>query len=547
MVNAIIIGAGPSGIAMAHKLKQTLGYNDFTVYEKLDGAGGTWRTNIYPGCGCDIPTHLYSFSFNLNPYWSKELCDRQEILDYMEATVDKFSLRPHIVFNTSCEGGRWIESEKVWEVNFMDERTKQRYTKKANIFISAIGSIAEPRKPNFPGIEEFEGAVFHTARWNKNYDYRGKRMALIGNGCSAAQVVPSVVPEVAYLKQFARSAQWYHERPNRDFSTFEKLLFRFVPFWQRYHRYSIFSSSDALVTTYGSSKKSKVLRAATEKSAKEYIYSMAPKKYHDFIVPEFPLGCKRRIFDPGYLEALHAENMNLVPEGISKIDAKGITSASGVREDFDVIVLATGFEVANFLGPLKVVGKNKIDLHEQWNSGAGAQAYMGVYVHNFPNFALMFGPNTFPAHNSVIFASEVQVDYIAKTLVVPLLTGRAATIEAKQEAEDGFVECIDEELSGTVFSSGCSNWYINSKGRNTASWPGFASTFWKRTFFPKWNDFVLQGGKSTWVFASAYRSISSLLLSKMGFLALFALFSTWAKDPAVQERLQDQLSRLLTG
>ncbi|OAL03644.1 FAD/NAD(P)-binding domain-containing protein [Phaeosphaeriaceae sp. SRC1lsM3a] len=546
MVNAIIIGAGPSGIAMAHKLKQTLGFNDFTIYEKLDGAGGTWRTNIYPGCGCDIPTHLYSFSFNLNPDWSKELCDRQEILDYMEATVDKFSLRPHIVFNTSCEGGRWIESEKVWEVSFLDERTKQHYTKKATIFISAIGSIAEPRKPNFPGIEHFEGAVFHTARWNKNYDYRGKRMALIGNGCSAAQVVPSVVSEVAYLKQFARSAQWYHERPNRKFSTFDRLLFRFVPLWQRYHRYSIFSSSDALVTTYGSSDKSKVLRAATEKSAKEYIYSMAPKKYHNFIVPDFPLGCKRRIFDPGYLEALHAENMSLVPEGISGVDAKGITSASGVYEEFDVIVLATGFEVANFLGPLKVVGKNKIDLHDQWNSGAGAQAYMGIYVHNFPNFALMFGPNTFPAHNSVIFASEVQVDYIAKTLVVPLLTGRAATIEAKQEAEDGFVEGIDEELSGTVFSSGCSNWYINNKGRNTASWPGFASTFWRRSFFPKWSDFILQGGKSTWIFSSAYRSISSLLLSKTGLLAIIALLGTWAKDPAVQERLQNQLNRLLT-
>ncbi|KAG9186591.1 hypothetical protein G6011_09699 [Alternaria panax] len=407
MVNAIIIGAGPSGIAMAHKLKQSLGFNDFIVYEKPDGAGGTWRTNIYPGCGCDIPTHLYSFSFNLNTNWSKELCDRQEILDYMEATVDKFSLRPHIFFNTSCKGGRWIESEKVWEVTFLDERTKQSFTKKSNILISAIGSIAEPRKPNFPGIKDFRGAVFHTARWDKSYDYRGQRMALIGNGCSAAQVVPNVVHEVAYLKH----AQWYHERPNRDFSTLEKFLFKYVPFWQRYHRYSVFRTSDALVTTYGSSSES--------------------KKYHSFLVPEFPLGCKRRIFDPGYLEALHEENMNLVPEGISKVDATGITSTSGVREEFDVIVLATGFEVANFLGPLKMVGRNDVDLHAQWNSGSGAQAYMGVYVHNFPNFALMFGPNTFPAHNSVIFASEVQVDYIAKTLVLPLLDGRASTIEGK--------------------------------------------------------------------------------------------------------------------
>ncbi|KAH7371123.1 monooxygenase, partial [Pyrenochaeta sp. MPI-SDFR-AT-0127] len=477
----IIIGAGPSGIAMAHKLKQKMRFDSFTVFEKLDGPGGTWRTNVYPGCGCDIPTHLYSFSFNLNPNWSKELCEQQEILDYMESTVDKFDLRRHMVFNVLCEGATWLPLEKKWEVRFLNVKSKQSFTKKASILISALGSIAEPRRTKFRGMEEFQGEVFHTARWNLNYDYRGKRMALIGNGCSAAQVVPSVVKEVKYLKQFARSPQWYHERPNHEFTAFEKFCFKYVPLWQRYHRYTIFSTSDALVETYGAGESAKKIREKTEQSAKQYIYATAPQKYHDILVPKFPLGCKRRIFDPGYLHALHSDNMTLASEGIAEIDATGITSESGVHEEFDVIVLATGFEVTDFLGPLKITGRNGIDLHEQWNAHVGAQAYLGMHVHNFPNFAIMFGPNTFPAHNSVIYSSEVQVDYLAKTLFQPLLDGAAQIIEVKKGAEEEFVADVDQELSGTVFSAGCSNWYINTDGRNSASWPGYAATFWYKT------------------------------------------------------------------
>ncbi|KAF1817472.1 FAD/NAD(P)-binding domain-containing protein [Eremomyces bilateralis CBS 781.70] len=543
-IDAIIIGGGPSGIAMAHKLKQKLGFDNFTMYEKLDGPGGTWRTNVYPGCGCDIPTHLYSFSFNLNPRWSKELCDREEILEYMESTVDKFRLRPHMVFNTSCEGATWNEKENKWEVHLLDERTKRKYTKKATIFISAIGSISEPRKTKFPGQDEFQGTIFHTARWNTKYDYRGKRMAVIGNGCSAAQVVPSVVKDVKHVTQYARGQQWYHERPNREFSAIEKFCFTYVPLWQRYHRYQIFSSSDALMTTYGASEASQKQREATERAAREYILATAPKKYHDILIPKFPLGCKRRIFDPGYLEALHTHNMTLRAEGIQKFDATGVVSESGVHDDFDVIVLATGFEVSSFLGPLKVVGRSGIDLHKQWDAHVGAQAYMGMHIHNFPNFALMFGPNTFPAHNSVIFASEVQVDYLAKTLFEPLLDRRARTVEVEKAAEDYFVEGIDLELHDTVFSAGCSNWYINKAGRNSASWPGYAATFWRRTLFPKWSDFKLKGGDSFWRLRRAWRSIVGLLQSKSAIVCYAVGLGFLAKERDLGLLLQEACVQL---
>ncbi|KFY81519.1 hypothetical protein V500_11346 [Pseudogymnoascus sp. VKM F-4518 (FW-2643)] len=507
-MEVVIIGAGPSGIAIAHSLKQKLGFNKFTIYEKLDGPGGTWRTNTYPGCGCDIPSHLYSFSFNLNPDWSKELCDQPEILEYMEATVDKFNLRPHMRFMTKCLGAQWISKTKKWEIELQD-MTGRKFTKEADIFISAVGGISEPRDVKFPGMEKFQGPIFHTARWDHSYNYEGKRMAVIGNGCSAAQVVPNVVHKVEYLKQFARSPQWYHERPNREFSKLEKFCFRYIPLWQRYHRLSLFTGNDALVETYGAGEKAQRVRTATENGARNYIYQNAPEKYHHFIVPEFPLGCKRRIFDPDYLAALHEESMSLVDEGIREINEAGITSERGTYEEFDVIVLATGFKVSEFLAPMKIVGREGKELSEQWKESDGAQAYYGTYVHNFPNFAILFGPNSFPAHNSVIFATEVQAEFIVKSLFTPIMNNRASIIEVRQEAEDNFTAGVQALLNGTVFSANCSNWYINSKGKNSASWPGFQARRWLHTLVAEEYCAMDVYGILQHVALSAYNNIST--------------------------------------
>ncbi|OBT52176.1 hypothetical protein VE04_06161 [Pseudogymnoascus sp. 24MN13] len=541
-MEVVIIGAGPSGIAIAHSLKHKLGFNKFTIYEKLDGPGGTWRTNTYPGCGCDIPSHLYSFSFNLNPDWSKELCDQPEILEYMEATVDKFNLRPHMRFVTKCLGAQWISKTKKWEIE-LEDMTGRKFIKVADIFISAVGGISEPRDVKFPGMEKFQGPIFHTARWDHSYDYEGKRMAVIGNGCSAAQVVPNVVHKVQYLKQFARSPQWYHERPNREFSKLEKFCFRYIPLWQRYHRLSLFTGNDALVETYGAGEKAQRVRTATEYAARNYIYENAPEKYHHFIVPEFPLGCKRRIFDPDYLSALHEESMSLVDEGIREINEAGITSERGTYEEFDVIVLATGFKVSEFLTPMKIVGRQGKELSEQWKESDGAQAYYGTYVHNFPNFAILFGPNSFPAHNSVIFATEVQAAFIVKSLFTPIMNNRASIIEVKQEAEDSFTAGVQSLLNGTVFSANCSNWYINSKGKNSASWPGYASTFWRETFFPRFKDFKLEGGSTLWwpkcIVRWLFTGLFNTLLSQhtMTFLLAFGIIK--------RERILQDIAKLV--
>ncbi|KAH6869051.1 hypothetical protein B0T10DRAFT_418998 [Thelonectria olida] len=524
----IIIGGGAAAIAMAHTLKCKLGYTDFEaltniptlqIYEKREGLGGTWRVNTYPGCGSDVPIHLYSFSFNLNPNWTQALADQEEILEYVESTVDKFQLRSHFRFNIECIGAEWVDGQ--WHVDFINSTTGQKFTKQCTILLSAVGGFSQPRRVNFAGMDRYKGKIFHTAEWDHSFDWKGKRIAVIGNGCSAAQVVPSIAPGVKKLTQYARSAQWYHPRPNKVFSGLEKFCFRYLPLWQRYHRLDIFLKTDQLASVYGSDAKQIKQRVAIEEEATQYIRREAPEKYHDFIVPDFPLGCKRRIYDPGYLASLHRDNVELLPEGLKGFTETGLISESGREEDFDAVILATGFDVQSFLAPINIVGKTGESLQDQWGKSRGAQAYMGTFVHNHPNLAILFGPNTFPAFNSVIYAIEVQVAYIASVLVKPIIDGYANVVEVKEESEETFIDDLDRVLDETVFAAGCSNWYINSAGRNSAAWPGLAVTFWRATYFPKWRDFIFSGGSSFWFFRKTWRNLTNV--SPAIWVALFGV------------------------
>ncbi|KAL3457221.1 hypothetical protein BJX64DRAFT_280735 [Aspergillus heterothallicus] len=534
----IVIGAGPSGIALAHTLKHKLGFKDFTIYDRDEGPGGTWRQNTYPGVGCDVPTILYSFSFNQNPNWSKELCEGPEILKYMEATVDKFDLRKHMQFGIECVSASWDE-QGFWEVRLRDTKTGFEYTRNATVFISAVGGISKPRDTKFPGMDKYQGEIFHTARWNHKYDYRGKRLAVIGNGCSAAQVVPAVAKDAGFVKQYARSAQWYHERPNRNFTAFEKFCFRYIPLWERYIRLRIFLMSDGLVATYMPGPAAEKLRTKAEQGARKYIHSMAPRKYHNFIVPDFPLGCKRRIFDPNYLESLHRSNVEVAPLGIDSIDETGIISSDGKHTEFDAIVLATGFDVQQFLVPMEIYGRKGKSLTDQWRESRGAQAYMGTYVHNFPNFAMLFGPNTFPAHNSVLFASEVQVGYIARTLVAPIIDKRISSLDVKATVEDQWVNALQADLRGTVFEAGCSNWYINKHGRNSASWPGYASTYWKESLKPQIGVFNITPSSKVWVLNTLARWLRTTPKESYAVLALVLAGIAWKKDVSWTNSLRE--------
>ncbi|KAF7536649.1 hypothetical protein G7054_g4356 [Neopestalotiopsis clavispora] len=509
-LNAIIIGAGPAGISIAYRLKHQLGFHDFTIYEKLDGVGGTWRTNTYPGC------------FNPNPNWSKELCEQPEILQYMEDTVDKFDIRKHVHESVECVGAFWRNDQSKWEVRLKDLRTGLEYTRMANVLVSAVGAISFPRDVKFPGMENFKGPMFHTARWDHSVDYTGK--AVIGNGCSAAQVVPAMAKKAAFVKQYARSGQWFHARPNRNYTSTEKFMFKYVPLYQRLLRLRIFLEADEETTTYFPTPKGVKARAEKEDESRTYIKSKVPEKYSKSIIPNFPLGCKRRIFDPGYLDSLNKTNVELLAEGIQEIIETGIVSASGIRDDFDIIILATGFQVSQFLTPMHIVGSTGVSLHDQWAQCRGAQAYLGTHVHNFPNMAILFGPNTFPANNSALFACETQADYAVASLFKPLLDKRANRIEVKQTVEDTTTNAIHRELANTVFAGDCSNWYIGNYGRNAASWPGLARSYWAATYFPEWSAFNMDGGSSLWPVFKTQRKIATASTSLKVLVLLSSVF-----------------------
>ncbi|KAK7230081.1 hypothetical protein V2G26_002251 [Clonostachys chloroleuca] len=508
-ISAIIIGAGPSGVAMAHKLKHELQFDDFTIYEKMDGVGGTWRANSYPGCGCDVQSTLYSFSFNLNPNWSKELAEQEEILQYIEDTVDKFNLRPHINLGVECIGSEWDSSKNQWRVRLRDLKTGIEFTRTATMFISAVGGISVPREVHFEGMENFRGPIYHTAQWRHDVSYAGKRVAVIGNGCSAVQVVPALSEKAEYVKQYARSPQWYHERPNRHFTGFEKWLFRTVPLLMRLRRWNIFWSIDKQSYAYRGTDAGVQQRLKEEDVARDYIRHKAPEKYHAILTPDFELGCKRKIADPGYLEALHRDNIELIPEGLQRVTETGIISSSGREDEYDIIVLATGFKVSQFLTPMEIMGADGNTLQQQWNECRGAQAYLGTFVHNFPNLAILFGPNTFPANNSALYACEVQVDYAARALVKPLIDGNANIVEVKETVENRTTNEIHLKLRNSVFSGKCTNWYIGEFGRNAASWPGMAIEFWFATLFTDHKAFIRKGGDKLWFINSFRRRLQS--------------------------------------
>jgi cation diffusion facilitator CzcD-associated flavoprotein CzcO len=490
---AIIIGCGVAGIALASRLKTTLGFENFIIYERENALGGTWYLNTYPGVGCDVDSHLYSFSFNLNPHWSKRFADQPEILQYLNDTVDKFHIRPHVQCGIEVVQAAWDSRKLVWRVELRDLETQHLFTRETEILVSCVGTISIPKECNVPHHEDFQGAVWHSARWNHDYDLKGKTVGVVGNGCSAAQLVPHVAKSVKKLYQFQRSPQWVTERTNRPFTPFQKWCFRYIPLVNRLYRFKLWKDTDALHALYLSDTKATVrAREKATQHAISYIEGHSPPEYHDILIPKFPLGCKRRIFDPGYLDSLYSDNLELTNEVIVEFYDKGLrTSQRDIP--LDAVIMSTGFKIQEFLSPIKVVGRDGNTLNEHWKSTRGAQAYKATFVTGFPNFGIVFGPNAFPAHNSVIFTNEVQVDYIIKTLFKPMLDGDFKVLDVKEAAEMCDANNVQTKLKDMVWSGGCSNWNLDSRGRNTTNYHDNTWRFWYQLYWPVWKDFNFEG------------------------------------------------------
>lgn len=469
-LEVLIIGAGFGGILAGIKLKEA-GIEDFVILEKDTGVGGTWWANTYPGCACDVQSHLYSYSFEPNPDWSYMFGRQEEIRDYLQHCVDKYGLAPHIRLSTEVKRAEWRESVNRWRV-----RAGNGTTYSAPILISAIGGLSRPAYPDIPGLERFTGHTIHSARWDPDLDLAGKRVAVIGTGASAIQIVPDIAPTVAELFLFQRTPPWVIPRPDRKITRAEKWLYRKLPFTQKLFRWLLYWRLEGRATAFVLFPR---LTRFVEWLGRWNISRGIPDPGLRLkVVPGFPAGCKRVLLSDDYYPALTRGNVHLVTRKIREITEDGIVTSDGVETSLDAIVLCTGFQATNPVPEGLFIGRQGLDLTQRWHGGM--EAYKGMSVSGFPNLFILNGPNTGLGHNSVVFMLEAEMRYVMDALAKMSING-IPVLEVRRGVELAFNRKIQSRLSGTVWASGCKSWYLDENGRNTTLWPGFTVEYWFRT------------------------------------------------------------------
>ncbi|KAH9210124.1 monooxygenase [Leptodontidium sp. 2 PMI_412] len=485
------IGAGLSGIGLGAQLKRWYDFEDIQFFERHSTLGGTWWINTYPGCACDVPSALYSFSFEQNPNWTKLMPSNKEIHAYTKSVADKYNLEPKMRFNCDVERCDWLEPGGRWLLQIRDKDTGELFFHECQILFSAAGQLVEPRELDIPGTESFEGKIFHSARWDHSVSLTDKDVVVIGNGCTAAQIVPAIVPETKSLTQIIRTKHWIFEAPNLNYNSFSKWCFRNVPGAMALHRLAIFAVAESSLPLFYMNKMGARARLNKRVVVEKYMRKSAPEKYHSLLIPDFDVGCKRRIFNDGYLESLHAPNLTLTDKKILRIVPEGLETETGVIKA-DVIVLANGFKTNEFLDPLQVHGRDGISLTQHWANFGGPSAYNCSVMNGFPNFFLLLGPNAATGHTSALMASENMVNY-ALRILAPVLKGKAVSAEVKFDAEMQHVYHMQDDLKKRVWSAGCKSWYIKDDNRwNSMSYPWSQAFFWYRSLFPVWNDWIFK-------------------------------------------------------
>ncbi|KAG8358011.1 hypothetical protein FVEN_g4440 [Fusarium venenatum] len=491
--DVLIIGAGMSGIGLGVQLVQKFGTRNFGIIEKSSAIAGTWNVNSYPGCGCDVPSHFYSYSFALNPNWSQKYASQPEIEAYFRDVANKYDIGRHVRLNSIVESARWDERTGIWEVSIRDLGTSEVSTRRAKVLVSAVGALSIPKECDIPGASDFEGRLFHTAKWDHSFNWHNKDVVVIGNGCSATQVLPVISSgdtAVRKVTQFARQAHWLSERPNPTYSTIFKWTMRWVPLAMRIYRAWLYYQKERDFAGFHVTNGLKTRGKWTEETV-EYIRKTAPDRYLDFLIPKTEIGCKRRVNDTDYLACLHRDNVELVyNDPIQNIESKGVRTKSGKFVAADAIVLAHGFETQTPLFPMKIYGKDGITINEHWNriSDGAASSYFGTCLSGFPNFFIMMGPNTLSGHLSVIYTTECQFNFTLSA-IRPVLVGKVDIVEITTAAEQQDVHDVQEKAKGLVWATGCTSWFIDEKsGRNTIMFPDWQFMFWWRSVFINWDD-----------------------------------------------------------
>lgn len=469
-----IIGTGFAGIGAAIELKRA-GFADLTLFERADDIGGTWRDNTYPGCACDIRSHLYSFSFERNPGWTRAYPARAEIQQYLLDVVERHDLRRLVRFSTEITELRWDENTSTWSLT-----TSGGDVETFDVVVNGTGPLSRPKDPDVPGLDRFTGTVFHSARWNHDHDLTGECVAVVGTGASAVQLVPEIAPIAGRTLVFQRTPPWVLPREDHPYSERRRRWFRRLPLLTRLERTRIYLRQELLVLAFLG------IGSASRKIAdggRQFIAAqVADPGLRAAVTPDYEPGCKRLLISDDWYPTLGRDDVHLVPFPIVEVTERGVVTvdASGERatHEVDTIICATGFAATEFLAPMKVFGRDGVELSEVWRDGAAT--HLGITVHGFPNFWMLAGPTTGLGHNSIIFQMEAQLHTILGGLRRLRRSG-ARAIEVRPDVQARSYRRHTEKMASTVWTSGCHSWYLSADGRNDTLWPGNTIDYWRRT------------------------------------------------------------------
>jgi len=483
MPGIVIVGAGFGGIGMGIALKEA-GYHDFVILDKAHDLGGTWRDNQYPGCACDVPSPLYSYSFHLNPDWSHLFAPQQEIWDYLRNCARRHGLDEHIRYGTAVERMDWDDAARRWNVETVRDGEMRNYRPRA--VVSAAGALHLPSYPDIPGAAAFGGTSFHSARWNHSCDLAGQRIAVIGTGASAIQFVPQIAEQASRLTVFQRTPPWIHPRPDVAIPARMRAAFRTAPVTARALRDAIYLAAEARAVGFTISPR---LMAPLEMMAVRHLKSqVTDPALRARLTPDYTIGCKRILLSSDYYPALQRPNVSLVTDDITEISESGVRTADGTEHPADVIIYATGFTVIESVTSLNVAGRDGRKLAPET-----LEAYRGVTVTGFPNLFLLLGPNTAVGHTSVVFMIESQIQHVLSCLRI-LARDQAEVIEVREAAQRRYNDALQRRLRRAVWSEGgCDSWYLDADGVNRTLWPGFTFEYWARTRRARRADYVVTG------------------------------------------------------
>ena len=469
-----IIGSGFGGLGMGARLLQA-GIDSFTIYEKADRVGGTWRDNSYPGAACDVPSHLYSLSFAPNPNWSRKFPTQPEILGYLESLPERTGIGSHIRLGTEVSAVTYRDDSQSWVLSFADSSTEE-----FDVVVAATGQLNRPHIPDIEGLDSFEGPMFHSARWDHDVNLEGLDVGVVGIGASAIQFVPAIAAEVASLTLFQRSSNYVAPKGDGPLSDRARRLLRIDPL-RKLYRFSIWARFEArFVALRRDSWAGRVGQDRFEKGLAPLVGPLS----REAVVPDYPLGCKRILISNDWYPAILRPNVEVVTGGVQRIEADAVV-VDGERYRVDALIFGTGFESTSFLAPMVISGRNGLDLNETWSEGA--EAHLGITVSGFPNLFMLYGPNTNLGHNSIIFMLERQITYVLTC--IRSLVGVGGALDVRPGAQQASNRRLVRELDRTVWAEACNSWYKTASGKITNNWSGPTLRYWIRTARPRWSDF----------------------------------------------------------